>query len=280
MILIADSGSTKCEWCLLGEDGSQHTIMTDGMNPYFQSGEEIKREIMESLLPSLGGEKIDSIHFYGAGCAFPEKNRIIEEALGSVIPAHIEVESDLMAAARALCGTAPGIACILGTGSNSCLYDGNGIANQVSPLGFILGDEGSGAVLGKILVGDCLKRQLPEHICESFMRRFDLTPALLLERIYKRPFPNRFLASLSIFLAENISEPSIHKLVFENFRAFFTRNVALYKESTKYPVNFVGSIAYHYREVLKEAAESLGYTTGKIEKAPMPGLIGYHKGKP
>lgn len=280
MILIADSGSTKTEWCLLGEDGSRRTIITAGMNPYFQSREEIESEVRGSLLPSIGEQKIDSIYFYGAGCAFPEKNMIVEEAVTSVIPAKMEVHSDLIAAARALCGAEPGIACILGTGSNSCLYDGKGIADQISPLGFILGDEGSGAVLGKLLVGDCLKRQLPEHLRKSFMERFDLTPAILLDRIYKKPFPNRFLASLSIFLAENIKEPSIHKLVYDNFRSFFTRNVAQYRESTKYHVNFVGSIAYHYQDVLKEAAGSLGYQIGKIEQAPMGGLIEYHKDKP
>lgn len=278
--MIADSGSTKTEWCLLGENNSRDTKITAGMNPYFQTREEIESEMKNSLLPFLGERSIESIFFYGAGCAFHEKNRIVEEAVTSVIPAKMEVNSDLIAAARALCGTEPGIACILGTGSNSCLYDGNGIADQISPLGFILGDEGSGAVLGKLLVSDCMKRQLPEHLRKSFMERFDLTPALLLDRIYKKPFPNRFLASLSIFLAENIAEPSIHKLVYDSFRSFFTRNVALYEESTKYPVNFVGSIAYHYQDVLKEAAYSLGYTIGKIEKAPMEGLIDFHKNKP
>ena len=158
MILIADSGSTKTEWCLADQGRPVRTVVTAGINPFFQTREEIAGEIRDALLPALKGERIDAIYFYGAGCAFPEKNRIVEEAITPYIPAPIEVYSDLMAAARALCGSRPGIACILGTGSNSCLYDGTEITEHISPLGFILGDEGSGAVLGKLLVGDCLKR--------------------------------------------------------------------------------------------------------------------------
>ena len=183
MILIADSGSTKTEWCLADQGRPVRTVVTAGTNPYFQTREEIAGEIRGALLPALRGERIDAIYFYGAGCAFPEKNRIVEEAITPYIPAPIEVYSDLMAAARALCGNRPGIACILGTGSNSCLYDGTEITEHISPLGFILGDEGSGAVLGKLLVGDCLKRQLPAPLVQKFMDQYELTPALLLERV-------------------------------------------------------------------------------------------------
>lgn len=177
MILIADSGSTKTEWCLADQGRPVRTVVTAGINPFFQTREEIAGEIRDALLPALKGERIDAIYFYGAGCAFPEKNRIVEEAITPYIPAPIEVYSDLMAAARALCGSRPGIACILGTGSNSCLYDGTEITEHISPLGFILGDEGSGAVLGKLLVGDCLKRQLPAPLVRKFMDQYELTPA-------------------------------------------------------------------------------------------------------
>lgn len=250
--------------------------MTAGTNPYFQTREEIAGEIRENLLPALGGERIDALFFYGAGCAFPEKNRIVEEAIAPYIPVPIAVHSDLMAAARALCGTRPGIACILGTGSNSCLYDGREITEHISPLGFILGDEGSGAVLGKLLVGDCLKRQLPEPLIRKFMEQYELTPALLLEWVYKQPFPNRFLASLSRFLLENITEPSIYDLVYASFRSFFLRNVLLYPGAKSYPIHFVGSIAYYYQEVLRKAALSLGLKVGTVVQAPMEGLIRYH----
>ncbi len=277
MILIADSGSSKTEWCLAEEGRPVRTIVTAGVNPYFQTREEIAGEIRDTLLPALeGGGRIDAIYFYGAGCAFPEKNRIVEEAIRPYIPARIAVYSDLMAAARALCGTAPGIACILGTGSNSCLYDGKEITDHVSPLGFILGDEGSGAMLGKLLVGDCLKRQLPEPLVRKFMDRYGLTPALLLERVYRRPFPNRFLASLSRFLLENIAERPVYDLVYAAFRSFFLRNVALYPGADSYPIHFSGSIAYYYREVLEAAASSLGFRVGTVVQAPMGGLIRYH----
>lgn len=279
MILIADSGSTKTEWCIAdeGQGVSIQTIVTAGTNPYFQSPEEIAGEIKETLCPAIAGYNIKTIYFYGAGCAFPEKNKIIADALHHYIPgARIEVFSDLMGAARSLCGTSPGIACILGTGSNSCLFDGEEITEHVSPLGFILGDEGSGSVLGKILVGDCLKGQLPEYLVNKFMAQYDLTPALILERVYKQPFPNRFLARLSQFLLENIAEQAIYNIVYSGFRSFFIRNVMQYEGFDKYPIHFAGSIAFHYRDVLKEAALSLNLNLGNIEKAPMPGLISFH----
>lgn len=276
MILIADSGSTKTEWCLADQGSPVRTILTSGTNPYFQTREEIAGEIRDALLPALEGERIEAIYFYGAGCAFPEKNRIIEEAILPFIPAPIEVYSDLMAAARALCGTRPGIACILGTGSNSCLYDGVEITEHIPPLGFILGDEGSGAVLGKRLVGDCLKRQLPEHLVRKFMEQYELTPALLLERVYKQPFPNRFLATLSRFLLENLTEQSIYNLVYDSFRTFFIRNVTGYTNYQAFPIHFTGSIAFYYQEVLKAAALSLDLKVGSVVKAPMEGLIRYH----
>lgn len=275
-ILIADSGSTKTEWCLVESGKLVRTILTAGTNPYFQTSEEIAAEVRDRLYPALKDEPIDAIYFYGAGCAFPEKNRIVEEAILRCIPAPTEVYSDLMAAARALCETRPGIACILGTGSNSCLYDGEEITEHISPLGFILGDEGSGAVLGKLLVGDCLKGQLPEYLIRKFMDQFELTPALVLDRVYKQPFPNRYLATLSRFLLENITEESIYQLVHRSFCSFFIRNVAQYTDYETYPVHFTGSVAFHYQEVLRAAAASLHLTVGSIEKAPMDGLIQFH----
>ena len=278
MILIADSGSTKTEWCVADniKGISVQTVLTAGTNPYFQSPEEIAGEIKDTLCPAIANYKIDAIYFYGAGCAFPEKSKIIADALLRYIPAPIEVYSDLMAAARSLCKTQPGIACILGTGSNSCLFDGEEIVEHVSPLGFILGDEGSGAVLGKTLIGDCLKHQLPEYLVDKFMKQYELTPAIILDRVYKQPFPNRFLATLSRFLLENITEQPIYNIVYSGFRNFFIRNVMQYDGFDKYPIHFTGSIAFYYKEILKEAALSLNLQTGNIEKAPMPGLISYH----
>lgn len=277
MILLADSGSTKTDWCIAENNSILKRISTRGTNPFFQTPDEIEREIASELVPATAGFPIDKIFFYGAGCAFPEKNEIIRAALAVHYPsATIEINSDMLAAARALCQRSAGIACILGTGSNSCYYDGKQICNNVSPLGFILGDEGSGAVLGRRLVGDCLKNQLPPSLKEKFLARFDLTPATILERVYKRPFPNRFLASLSPFIAENIQIPEIRRIVSEGFTDFFRRNVMQYDRYTELPIHFTGSIAHYYRSVLEECAEQLKLRIGVILQAPMEGLVAYH----
>lgn len=275
MILIADSGSTKTDWCLVDNGVLVKQIFTKGTNPFFQTEDEIRAEVSENLLPYLNTAKVDAVWFYGAGCAFPEKNEIVRAAIARHLDVPIEVGSDLLGAARGLCGRQPGIACILGTGSNSCFYDGKEIVSNVSPLGFILGDEGSGAVLGKMLVGDVLKNQLPAALKEEFLARYELTPAIILERVYKKPFPNRFLASLSPFLVEHLDVPEIHTLVLNGFKAFFDRNVKQY-DYKQYPVHLIGSLAYYYRPVLQEAAEQTGVRLGTIKQSPMEGLISYH----
>ena len=276
MILIADSGSTKTEWTLCDKGQPIKHIVSAGTNPFFQTMEEIRLVFETEVYPMIANQSIEAVYFYGAGCAFPAQKEMVKQAFSPFIKGNIEVESDLIGAARSLCGDKPGIACILGTGSNSCLYDGKQIVRQVSPLGFILGDEGSGAVLGKLLVGDCLKRQLPSDLIDQFMRQYDLTPAILLDRVYKKPFPNRFLAGLSPFLREHITHPAIYSLVYNNFRQFFIRNVMSYSGSDKEPIHFTGSVAYYYKEVLADAAQSLQLTLGKVEQKPMPGLITYH----
>ena len=275
MILIADSGSTKTDWCLVDNGVLVKQIFTKGTNPFFQTEDEISAEVSENLLPYLDTAKVDAVWFYGAGCAFPEKNEIVRAAIARHLDVPIEEGSDLLGAARGQCGSQPGIACILGTGSNSCFYDGKEIVSNVSPLGFILGDEGSGAVLGKMLVGDVLKNQLPAALKEEFLARYELTPAIILERVYKKPFPNRFLASLSPFLVEHLDVPEIHTLVLNGFKAFFDRNVKQY-DYKQYPVHLIGSLAYYYRSVLQEAAEQTGVRLGTIKQSPMEGLISYH----
>ena len=275
MIIIADSGSTKTDWCVVNQGAPVKRITTEGTNPFFQTEEEISRIVHERLIPALDGAMPHEVHFYGAGCAFPEKNRLVEQAITRHLPVPVEIGSDLLGAARSLCGRRPGIACIMGTGSNSCYYDGQTIAANVSPLGYVLGDEGSGAVLGRLLVGDCLKNQLPAPLKEAFFKRFDLTPQLILEQVYKQPFPNRFLASLSPFLIEHIDEPCIHRLVLNSFKSFFTRNVMQY-DCRGVKVHFTGSIAYYYREVLDEAARALQIELGHIVRSPLEGLVTYH----
>ena len=276
MRLIADSGATKTDWCF-GPD-KEHALMihTQGINPFHQTKEQIGQVLECELLPQMGDEAhISHIHFYGAGCT-PEKSVIVKEELQSRFPyAEIEVQSDLLGAARSLCGKEPGIACILGTGSNSCEYDRERIVKNVSPLGYILGDEGSGACLGKLLVGDCLKHQLPAHICQAFWEETRLTPAEIIDKVYRQPQANRFLASLTPFLSLHREKTEIHTLLVGCFCDFFQRNVMQYN----YPphkVHFTGSIAWHFQDEVKEAAKTLNIQTGKFIKNPIYGLIDYH----
>ena len=276
MMLIADSGSTKTDWCVILDNTPIKRIGTKGLNPFFQSEEEIQQELTHSLLPQLPDGTIDSVYFYGAGCT-PEKAPTLRRAIADSLPivGNIKAYSDMLAAARGLCGREAGITCILGTGSNSCFYDGKEIVNHISPLGFILGDEGSGAVLGKLLVGDILKNQLSPAIKEAFLKQFDLTVPEIIDRVYRQPFPNRFLASLSPFIAQHLEEPGIRQLVLGSFIAFLRRNVMQY-DYTQYPAHFIGSVAHCYKEILQEAAQETGIRIGKILQSPMEGLIQYH----
>lgn len=278
MILIADSGSTNTVWCLGDKRKESQRFITPGINPYFQSEEEIADTISRLMLPQLpvAPEAISEVYFYGAGCT-PDKVEIVRRVIEGILPnAAIEVHSDLLAAARGLFGRQAGIACILGTGSNSCFYDGSKIADTVSPLGFILGDEGSGAVLGKLLVGDLLKGMMPENLKEKFLKQFNLTPALIIDKVYRQPFPNRFLAGLSPFLAEHLEEPGVQGLVYRAFYSFFERNVMRY-DYPNYAVSLSGSVAFYYADVLKEVAADMGITISQIVQSPMEGLIAYHK---
>ena len=276
MMLIADSGSTKTDWCVILDNTPTKRIGTKGINPFFQSEEEIQQELTHSLLPQLPEGTIDSVYFYGAGCT-PEKAHTLRRAIADSLPivGNIKAYSEMLAAARGLCGREAGITCILGTGSNSCFYDGKEIVNHISPLGFILGDEGSGAVLGKLLVGDILKNQLSPAIKEAFLKQFDLTVPEIIDRVYRQPFPNRFLASLSPFIAQHLEEPGIRQLVLGSFIAFLRRNVMQY-DYTQYPAHFIGSVAHCYKEILQEAAQETGIRIGKILQSPMEGLIQYH----
>ena len=278
MILIADSGSTKTDWCVVEKGELVQQIFTKGTNPFFQSEEEISNEIATALLPELKTNEFEAVYFYGAGCGFPDKIAVVHRALTKHlnVAGDVEVATDMLAAARGLCGREAGIACIMGTGSNSCYYDGESIVANVSPLGFILGDEGSGACLGKLMVGDLLKNQMTPELKEKFLAQFNLTPADIIDRVYRKPFPNRFLASLSPFLAQNISEPCIHELVLNSFKAFFKRNIMQYENYQNLKVNLIGSVAYYYKEVLAEAAEAMGIQLGTIIQSPMEGLIKYH----
>ena len=281
MILIADSGSTKTDWCVVENGQPIQQISTKGINPFFQSEEEISNEIATSLLPQLKTNALDAVYFYGAGCGFPDKISMVHRAITKhlQIKREVEVNTDMLAVAHGLCQHEAGIACIMGTGSNSCYYDGKQIVSNVSPLGFILGDEGSGAVLGKLLVGDILKNQMTPELKEKFLKQFGLTPADIIDHVYRKPFPNRFLASLSPFLAQNIDEPCIHALVLGSFKSFLKRNVMQYENFRNSKVHFIGSVAFYYKTILAEAAQEMNIQLGTIIKSPMEGLIKYHSGK-
>lgn len=278
MILIADSGSTKTQWCLLSASGQMSEFRMDGINPFYQTADAIKNSISNQLLPQMGqllwAGKITNVYFYGAGCT-PEKCPLVQMAVKSVFKdAEVEVYSDMVGAARALLQHSEGVACILGTGSNSCLYDGEKFTKNVPALGFILGDEGSGAVLGKRLVADLLKDQLNDDLKQQFLKEYNLTQADIIDKVYRQPFPSRFLASLSKFCADHIDNPIIYDLVYDHFQTFVTR---ILKQYPSVPVGFVGSIAYYYRDVLGKVLADNHIEIADILQSPMPGLIEFHK---
>ncbi|GAB6122560.1 ATPase [Dysgonomonas termitidis] len=276
MIILADGGSTKVDWRFVEYNKETKQVFTKGANPFFRTREDISKEISATIKPIINGHNVKAVHFFGAGCASPDKNQIIRDAIADNInTTDIEVDSDLLAAAKGLCGTNKGIACILGTGSNSCYYNGEEIEKSVSPLGYVLGDEGSGAVIGRLFLGACLKNQLTAGLKEKFLKEFDLTPALILDRVYKQPMANRFLASLSPFLIENIDDKTIYDLVYNAFKDFFVKNVMQYDYQHN-EAHFTGSVAYHYQEILRKAGSSLNITIGSIEQSPMAGLIRYY----
>lgn len=276
MLLIADSGSTKVDWRALHSDGSVQEVTTAGINPFFQTEEQIIYELQQHLLPDVSAS-VNEIHFYGAGVSSPEKVLVLQNCFRKVFPkARAFAYTDLLAAARALCGHKPGIAAILGTGANSCFYDGKNIVDNVPACGFILGDEGSGAVLGKKFISDYLKRQLPAEISTLFTQKYGLNYNSIIERVYRQPFPNRFLATFSVFLNENRTDPYINRLLKTNFEEFFTRNIIQY-DYKKYSVNLVGSVAFHYSEIIKEVAAQNKIKIGTILKSPIDGLVEYHK---
>jgi len=279
MKLVVDSGSTKTDWGFFGTLSDLRVYKTQGINPCHQSADEIRSIISNELLSQIAG--IDSgavtqLFYYGAGCATEAICAQMAGMLKEFFPAAaITVDSDMLGAARALCGHSEGVACVLGTGSNSCLYNGKEIIDQVPSLGYILGDEGSSAALGRRFISDCLKRQLPEPVSREFMERYSLTKDIIIENVYRKPLPNRYIAGFAPFIFDKRAVPEVHKLIIQCFQEFFTRNVISYHKPWM-PVHFVGSLANSFADELKETAELLGMTIGKIETSPMNGLVDYH----
>ncbi len=274
MILIADSGSTKTTWLLFDKE-KKETCQTAGINPYHQGSKAIEETLIKEFTLN---KHVKSIFFYGAGCTDEEKKSIITGTLNRFFFSEkISIEGDLMAAARSLCQDSEGIACILGTGSNSCYYNGTRIIKNVPPLGYILGDEGSGSVLGIKLISDILKNQIPTNISKQFFDTYHYTQTEILETVYKKPFPNRFTANFTKFIHKNIHEEYMKNLVKNGFNEFFSRNIIQYSESKRLPINFTGGIAYHFKDLLIDTATELGFKVGSISQNPITGLVKYHQ---
>lgn len=279
VILIADSGSTKCAWKLAAGNGARNDVYTNGINPFFRTTESIYEELKKDLVP-FTSEPVEEIFFYGSGIVSEATGNIIKSALAGLFPdARIELYSDVLAASRSLFGTSGGIACILGTGSNACLYNGEKVIGGISPLGFILGDEGSGAVMGRKLVGDYFKEVMPPHLRAKFDKKYHLTKEEALQRVYKTERPNHFLASFTPFLSEELKEEYAHNLVSNSFSEFFDRNVTRISGYETYPIGFVGSVAWHFREILAEVCNKYKMQCIAVRQGPMEGLVQYHLGK-
>ena len=297
MILIADSGSTKTDWTLLHSPHPQltsdviATFHTQGITPIHQSSADIRNILGTELLPQLStfprAQLINSkmletpllskisIYFYGSGCTsahVPMMKQMLSEVFSTQ---QVEVHSDLMAAASALCQHEPGIGCILGTGANSCLYDGKDIVQNTPALGYILGDEGSGSVLGRIFMNAIFKNPAFAAIRDEYLGEQHLTMNDIVQRVYREPMGNRFLATTSLYIGQHIDNPLLRQMVIDNFRLFFRNNLNPYRR-TDLPVGVVGSMAFHFHDQLEEAAHLEGYTLGSIMKSPMEGLITYH----
>lgn len=274
--LIADSGATKAEWCLL-KNGKKKTVFTQGISPYFLTTEQITDLLLKELRPKLKNEEVDEIYYYGTGCANPANAISVKKALSKVFKeAKVDVTHDLMAAARALCGKNKGIACILGTGSNSCYYDGKKIVKNSPGLGYVLGDEGSGAYLGKKVIQYYLYGTFDEDLSRRFDAAYTTNAAEILGNVYKKPMPNRYLAGFCQFLAENRGHYMIENIIEDGLNDFFFTHLCKYRETWTLPVSFAGSVAFGFQDVLKQLCNSYEFEPGKIMKNPMDGLVEYH----
>lgn len=272
--LIAESGATNTSWRLIG-DGAPRSLSTKGLNPMQLGTEEIDKVIAEEVAP-FAGASVDKIWFYGAG-AVGEGCKMLEESLAKALPvAQISVESDLLAACRALFGDKPGIACVIGTGSNCCFWDGSAIIAATRAGGYILGDEGSGANMGKMLLGDYVKGLLPAALEKELTKRYGLSYETIVQKVYRESAPSRYLASFSPFIAEHRNHPYIKALIEESLQAFISRNVARY-DARRYCVGFVGSVAKVYQDILNKIFRNAGFKLGPVMTSAIDALAEYHK---
>ncbi|MBN1197937.1 MAG: ATPase [Bacteroidales bacterium] len=277
MILISDSGSTKTLWALIQDGKQEKMIQTQGLNPYFTPPEMMQDIIHNELIHKILSDNITQIYFYGAGCSTDKNNNLIRNQLHHFFrEAHIEVFHDILGAGRALFGRKQGIACILGTGCNSCFFDGKDVFPRIPSLGYLYGDEGAGSYLGKEFLGKYLKNELPEQIKTAFDNKYHYTLEDILNSLYNKPFPNRFLAAFSLFLKDHIEDQYIHDLIYFSFLEFIQTHIIKYDHYTSLPIGFIGSIAYQYQGILHEAAQSHSLVPEKILQTPLEGLVEYH----
>ncbi len=275
--LIADSGATKCEWCLL-YNGRKKKVITKGISPYFLNATEITALLQAELLPHLKKATIGEVYFYGTGLSNPANASLLKKVLQGNFPgAKVAVDTDMLGASRALLGNSKGIACILGTGSNSCYYNGKKIVKNSPGLGYVLGDEGSGAYLGKKVIQHYLYRTFDEELDYKFNLQYKTSMAEILDQVYKQPQPNRYLAGFTFFLSENRGHYMIENIIQDGFNDFFFCHLLKYRESWLYPVSFAGTIAHVFRDAIAELCSSYELELGKVIKQPMDGLVAYHQ---
>lgn len=275
MKLIAESGSTRAEWVLVEGKAVLQQVFTEGINPFFQSRREISRTVRLNLPEAYFKRRLEHVYFYGAGCGSDEKKDVVFASLIAQFRVPVTIESDLLGAARGLFGREAGIACILGTGSNSCFYDGAKIVKNVRSAGYILGDEGGEAALGKLFLADVLKELAPARLIRDFYDRFGITADLVLESVYSSSSPNRFLATVSYFLSAFLTDDYVHELFMKNVRSFFTRCVCQYAYKD-YRIRFVGSFAHKHPDIVEAVARECGIEIDCIQENPIPGLVDYH----
>ena len=276
MIIIADSGGSKTDWRLIQKDSTILQANGPGFNPYYQPIENLSKGIQEMVKP-LATEPVTKIFFYGAGVSSEKNQETIKASFKSFFPeADIEIGWDLLAAARALCGEEPGIACIMGTGSNSCFYDGSTIISNIANLGWILADEGSGTAIGKRFLFDYLRDKMPRALAKQFHERFPMTREEFLERIYQQEKPSAFLASFTRFIFQHLKEEYCYSLIYTSFSEFYENNVMAYPNYQNVKVHFTGSVSFYFSNILRQVATDKGIVVKNILEGPIAGLTLYH----
>ncbi len=277
MIIVADSGSTKADWAVTSPGEGHQVIVTMGFNPVYHKEELIFEEASKAFENQVEATAVEALYYYGTGCWDTEKKSVVARALQRIFPkAAIQVHHDLLGAARAACGKKAGIACIIGTGSNSCLFDGYQIKDNVTNLGYFIGDEGSGSYLGQELIKAYFYRELPEVLFHEFEQKFPGGKAEILENVYRKPTPNVYLATFTRFLGEHRSHPFIQKLLYRSFEEFIDRHARKYKSHLSLPVSFVGSVAFYFKEFLETILQERSMIVGNFVRKPIDSLVDFH----